>query len=135
MADTPDLSAMINKLTEDPETLGKIMNMASSIMGNMNNNDSSPSPSEDSSKIADESSTKTSANADSGENLNLNLDFLPTLLNGLGGKQKGDSRAALLLALKPYMSNQRAEKIDMMVKAMKLADLAGGFLGGSGLFG
>lgn len=136
MAEAPDLSGIISKLTEDPETLGKVMNLASSLMGNMQADTSestqtSTSPPENN----HESSSENQASA-------FDPTMLASLLGGLGatagnkkdnGGKSGDSRTALLLALKPYMSEERAEKIDMMIKAMKLANIAGGLLGNSEL--
>lgn len=127
MADTPDLSEMINKLTADPEMLGRIMNMASAIMGNM----PEQKPQE----------PKEAANKE--ESPKLNVDMLPLLLGNLGGGKtesgahtaaKHGSQTALLTALKPYMSSERSEKIDTIIKVLKLAEIAGGILGNKELF-
>ena len=48
----------------------------------------------------------------------------------LGGGTKSDPRCALLYALRPYMGHARAGRIDTLVNMLRLADLAGGMLGG-----
>ena len=135
MAETPDLSGIISKLTEDPETLGRVMNLASSLMGNIPTDNKEAPPAEN-----------TAAPQTEGQIPAFDPAMLASVLGSLGspgGKpadgnkenanKSGDSRTALLLALKPYMSPERAEKVDMMIKAMKLADIAGGLLGNSDL--
>lgn len=134
MADTPDLGEIISKLTEDPEMMGKVMGLASSLMGSIPQDNAANPP------IQDESSPREGAESKP----SFDPSMLSALLGGLngavgsdkkdGGGKGGDSRAALLMALKPYMSEDRAEKIDMMIKALKLADVAGNLLGNSGLF-
>ncbi len=138
MAETPDLSGIINKLTEDPETLGKVMNLASSLMGNMQAD--VPASNETKTPLLE----RDRQNPAESQMLAFDPAMMTSLLGGVGAVtasdkkespiKTGDSRTALLMALKPYMSPERAEKIDMMIKAMKLADIAGGLLGNSGIF-
>lgn len=135
MADTPDLGEIISKLTEDPEMMGKVMGLASSLMGGL--------PRENTANSLVQSESITQENTESKPAIDPNM--LTALLGSLGGSsgsekkeggnKSGDSRTALLMALKPYLSEERAEKIDMMIKALKLADAAGNLLGNSGLFG
>ena len=56
-------------------------------------------------------------------------ESIAAIAKALGGN-KSDPRCALLYALKPYMGHGRAEKIDTLVNMLRLADLAGGMLGG-----
>lgn len=142
MAEAPDFSEMISKLTENPEMLGQIMNMASAIMGNMNSNGDKNSDVEQNTAVSPNEEKAAAAFAD--KTPNIDTAMLSSLIGNLAksgskgqnaGIKGGDSKTALLVALKPYMSSKRSEKIDMMIKALKLAELAGGFLGKGGLFG
>ncbi len=141
MADTPDISGIISRLTEDPEMLGKVMGLASSLAGSIPQ-DNKPNT------ASQEQNNEAPLSENNGEQKpGFDPGMLTALLGNLGNfggsgssdkkesvSRSGDSRTALLMALKPYMSEDRAEKIDMMLKAMKLADIAGGLLGNSGLF-
>lgn len=149
MAEAPDFGEMISKLTENPEMLGQIMNMASAIMGNMNSNGDKSSESTSQNSTVEQNTAvspdeEKAAAAFADKTPNIDTAMLSSLIGNLvksgskgpnEGIKGGDSKTALLVALKPYMSSKRSEKIDMMIKALKLAELAGGFLGKGGLFG
>lgn len=56
-------------------------------------------------------------------------------LAGLAGKTGIDSnQQTLLRALTPYLSSRRIAKLEKAMRAAKMANLASGFLGNSGLF-
>lgn len=133
-----DISAALGKLLEDPAALSRVMSMASTLMGNVGATSASSSgedaqptsaepsahpdiPSQASEETAPLSPTSVDQSAPS-------IAALAQVLGGGGGK--GDPRCALLYALKPYMGHGRAEKIDTLVNMLRLADLAGGLLGG-----
>lgn len=128
--DNNDISGALAKMLEDPEALSKAMSIAKSLMGNMP--DTAPSDAAQTSEneniavpaAAQPSEEKASADASAGPSLAAIAQLL-----GAGGN-KGDPRCALLYALKPYMGHGRAEKIDTLVNMLRLADLAGGMLGG-----
>lgn len=127
--DNNDIAGALGKLLEDPAALAKAMSIASSLMGNMSEvQNDAPGPSD----IPDTSVENTAPQANT--NASINSDGAPSIaamaqLLG-GGGAKGDPRCALLYALKPYMGHGRAEKIDTLVNMLRLADLAGGMLGG-----
>ncbi len=49
-------------------------------------------------------------------------------------QKKNDQRCALLRSLKPFLKESRSEKLEMIIKAIQLADLTGGLLDGKKLF-
>lgn len=131
--DNNDISGALSKLLEDPAALAKAMSIASSIMGSVPAApETKPVPDEPS-----ESAENASEAVPTGASPNVATDTIgetPSIaaiaqMLG-GGGTKGDPRCALLYALKPYMGHGRAEKIDTLVNMLRLADLAGGMLGG-----
>ena len=98
-----DIGDKISSILNDPAQFGKIAQMAKSIMGGE----------------PEAGREKTAQAEDDGLGLN------PALLSRLGGllKKSGgkSSQAALLEAMKPYLSEKRRKKME---KAMKLAKLA-----------
>ena len=54
--------------------------------------------------------------------------MLPQLLGMLSGAAADDPRAALLIALKPYLSDARRERADALIRALGLASAAQKFL-------
>ncbi len=115
-----DLGSLLNVLTENPEAL----NAMGSLMGVLSKNKKSP-----------EAPPKQS-----------DSDALLGLLGSLGGNKNSDVRAdnpvsklfgskddihnriALLNAVKPYLSPERRDKLEGVVKLLKLTEL--GELGG-----
>ncbi len=146
MDNNNDLSGMLSKLLENPEALSSVMKIAGSLMNNI--------PNETSESQAEPSNIKPnsiSRNNDGSMNTfeNSSNDAVPTsaqqsmpdlsalsALVGIADKanKKSDPRCNLLNALRPYMSHGRTEKIDMMIKALGLAELADGFLNNKKLF-
>jgi len=141
--DSNDIGEKISKLLEDPGALAGLMSIAGNLMKNQDFSNLVEDGAQ--SAIAKETnavgeSVKDTADpqkssipagnfhtqgADS-PNAEQSLAALAELIT----KQKAnDPRCTLLYALKPYMNHDRAEKIETLVKILKISDLAGGFLG------
>lgn len=144
MENNNDIGAMLSKLLEDPAALSRVMSLAGTLMDNLPKD--AQTEAEASKPI--ESSAETQTQADTSEDAEAvpafaagqassspDLSALKALtgLSGMAGK-KSDPRCNLLTSLRPYMGHGRAEKIDMMIKALNLAELAGGFLNNKKLF-
>lgn len=132
MPENDALKQQLSGILEDPEAMARIMSIAGSLMGGMNPSDDSPEAQ------ADSGSNDTAPAKEAQGSVNSPTDgfdlsaALPAIAGILKNDKKNDPRTNLLYALKPYMSHDRGEKIDMLVKAMKLADIAGGFISGGG---
>ena len=144
MENNNDIGAMLAKLLEDPAALSRVMSLAGTLMNNIPKD--SPNEAQTSAPIESYAQPPTQVNteevaedvptfASNQESSSPDLSALKALtgLSGLGGK-KSDPRCNLLNSLRPYMGHGRAEKIDMMIKALNLAELAGGFLNNKKLF-
>ncbi|MBO5416575.1 MAG: hypothetical protein J6A83_08115 [Clostridia bacterium] len=131
------ISAMIDKIMANPELIGMV---ASALRG------SEPAP-------ADEGRTESEATEVSAESAGIaasgmtnlpSMDKLPELvaaiapmLSTAGAKSvpagkigvSGDKRSCLLVALKPYLSRERCEAIDYMIRLGALSEIFRG-LGG-----
>jgi hypothetical protein len=95
------LEDIINKLTENPEMMKSLMNVAGNIMNDTPSvNQRGDSPREENDEIDRVKPHKRKRGNDA-ENL-----------------------ICLLLALKPYVSDERCEKIDGIVKILKLVQLS-----------
>ena len=95
------LEDMISKLTENPERMKSLMNVAGNIMNdgqNVQNDDNRP---REESAERDRVKPQKKRRGNDAENL-----------------------ICLLLALKPYVSDERCEKIDGIVKILKLVQLS-----------
>lgn len=100
MADskTPDLSGMIELIQKNPELLKTAMGLLSSV--------------------SEKKEEKPSLDMTALSNL------MPTVTGESSGKKEGlDRRAALLSALKPYLSPERREVIDRMMSFSRVGDL------------
>ncbi len=129
--DSNDISGALSKMLGDPAALAKAMSIASSLMGNMPSQNTDGKPIDDTSSQSAGESTAASVSNDSANVGNGEAPSIAAIAGMLGGGgTKGDPRCALLYALKPYMGHGRAEKIDTLVNMLRLADLAGGMLGG-----
>ncbi len=141
-----DLNGMLSKLLSDPAALSSIMSIAGSLMNNLPKESEQIKKAEEniqpeSSVKNDDNSIAVSANnadqtAPTSSSVKIpDLSALGSLAGNLGGgNKKSDPRCNLLNSLRPYMSHGRAEKIDMMIKALSLAELADGFLNNKKLF-
>ena len=98
-----ELSAKLSEILSDPESMGRVREMAESIL----NQKSEPKPPEN----------DLSQLADIGE-----ISQIMGLVSKLQS-QNDDPRAALLTALKPHLSEAKREKVDTAIKILRLLDL------------
>lgn len=118
------MESKLQRLLNDPEALGAVMNMAKSLKAS---GDSSGEPEQS----PDEGETVPSA-AGSGDSGNLfslldNIDpaTIGKLMGLMGEYTRTDDRRTLLLnALKPYLRSERAEKIDKAGQIVRIARTA-----------
>ena len=137
-----ELLPLIARLSEDPEAMKAI----SGLMGAMNVQKSEPPPKKETqsdplSAILSMMGGKGGGGADAGKNAQSDAsDVTRNLLNALGGdksRERGDSgigklfgtqeemknRILLLNAVRPYLSEGRREKLETVIKLLKLAEL------------
>jgi len=122
-----DLGTALKGLLSDPEALSGIMSIASGLM-------SPADKKEADSHNPDESETTALTSVKDASD---NVPSLPdlTALMGLIGSQsrKKDPRCELLNALRPFVDRDRCERIDKLIKLIRLADMANGFISGGKL--
>ncbi len=129
--DSNDISGALSKMLEDPAALAKAMSIASSLMGSMPTAPEVKAASDEVSEVAEDAEAVPAVTSPETPSENSgDAPSVAAIAQMLGGGTKGDPRCALLYALKPYMGHGRAEKIDTLVNMLRLADLAGGMLGG-----
>ena len=109
-----DLSEQLQKMLADPEAMSQVMQIAGSLMGQ-----SATAPADPADPAAAPPAGSPSASLP---------PELPRLLGALSADGAGDPRAALLTALKPYLSDARRERADALIRALKLAAVAEKFL-------
>ena len=111
----PDLSAMLNGILQDPAQMARLQEMAVSL------GLTAPTAS------ADAANAPTAASADSPVPPTDLPVGLPSLLGGsVPSKHRPDQRTALLMALRPYLSDSRREMIDAIVNFSRLGSMLGG---------
>ena len=91
-----DLSGKLNEILSDPDKLKTVMSAVSGIMGQSEKNAEAPVQKTD-----------------------VPLQSAPTPVF------KSNERSELLRALKPFLSKDKCERIDKMLKIMTFAELAG----------
>lgn len=110
-----DMQSQMNAILQDPEMMQKISALAQSL-----NSPSQPSaPQEPVSSGFPE----------------LDPGMIQTLLGFAQKSGIDNNQQNLLQALGPYLKNERIQKLEKAMRAAKMARLASGFLGNSGLFG
>ncbi len=132
MDELPDLSAGIGKLLEDPEMLGKALSIATTLKksgmldglfggGQIEASETSQEPTR---KISQTYSAPPDAYTE--EDLSKDRPSLPDQRQSAdrGWGENNRRRKALLLALRPYMSEERQERIDTVLRILELLDLA-----------
>ena len=128
-----ELQSALGKLLEDPESLARIMGIANSLMGSTGQTEDNKDTPHIENPGKDTLEEHESAKEETAEAFNLSA--LPVLLGKLGSQSgKNDPNCALLTALKPFMAHGRAEKIDSLIRALKMAEAASGLLKSSGIF-
>ncbi len=117
----PDLSSIMNMISENPA----LMEMASSILSSM------PKPEQASMSDTSESvepTVEASAAPSFGPPPSFDPELFAKIAPMLGGMNSKSSpsderRCALLRALRPYLSPERRDAIDYMLKFSRLGDL------------
>lgn len=101
-----DLSGKLSELLSDPEGMARIQKMAQSLL-------SDTKPAEP-------------------EAMGIDISKLMPIISKINSRPS-DSRTSLLLALRPYLSDKRKERLDTAVKMLRVADMLP-LLQESGLF-
>ena len=129
-----DIRDALGKLLSDPEALSGIMSTASALLGGASAQPVADTPQstlpQPTLQQAESPTVKDSENATAAPLGGLDLASLAGLF---GAAVKDDPRCNLLYALRPFLSRERAEKIDGLVKAMKLANAAEKLLSNNGI--
>ena len=105
-----DLTQKITSILNDPDSLETIKSIADSLMGDEGNN--SPKQQNNSPDLSQLFSSVTPDQ----------LSGIMRVMNAFNSKVS-DDRAALLLALKPHLSEKRRQKVDKAVKLLKLVSV------------
>ena len=127
-----DLSSLVSNLLSNPDAISKMSNIISSLSSNTNGKNSPPSNEnkEISKESKDNVESNTSNNKDSSPTFQ-NFDAtnilakMPEFLSKISSSKAEDSivakqQIALLLAIRPYLSEHRKELIDTFIKMNKL---------------
>lgn len=108
-----DFENKLNDLLKSPESLEQIMNLARSLSG---------AEAENTEKEVKQESPKSQSNADPA------TGFDPKLMGMLGSALKEfgvpSDNAALISAIKPYLKQDRRDKVEKAIQIAKLAKIA-----------
>jgi hypothetical protein len=96
-----DISERLSAILNDPEGMEKIKKMAENMLGPKEEKVSEPL-----------------------EEMGLDMASLTRAIGLLKNKNKENDRVKLLLALKPHLSLEKRERVDVAVKILKLLDMA-----------
>ena len=129
-----DFSVMLDKVLSNPEILTTVASALSgasaSGTGESNGDKAAEQPNTQESAAASVSAELPSLDADAMmQKLPQMMKLLSPMLSGGGEKNHAsasvpsDKRTCLLLAIKPYLSPQRCEAIDYIVKFSKLSEI------------
>ena len=122
-----DFSAILDKVLSNPDILTTV---ASALSGASNGTGEAESKSTDAPRA--EESAMASAPLDTDvmmQKLPQIMKMLSPMISGTGAKNHApahdptDKRACLLLAIKPYLSKERCEAIDYIIKFSKLSEI------------
>lgn len=121
-----NMSGMINQLLSDPESMKKLMAMASSLGLGQPSPQQQPQQNTEQAQSQAQSDGTASVPAMSGQSSpatnNGSAEALSRAVQALGGLNSApaanDRHASLLMALKPYMRSQRQEKLDGAMKLL-----------------
>ena len=135
-----DMGSVIAKMLEDPEALGKVMSLAgtlssSGLLGGLGIGDNSESRSEPKQQAFQE----TNNTAHDGSKYEVKKTTQNPLESSLPKnhenhenhghsyrKIKSCDRIRLLEAMRPFLSDEKRDKLDVVIKIIGLADAAGG---------
>ena len=121
-----DFSAILDKVLSNPEILTTVASALSGASGGTG----------EAEKTADLPSTEESVPASAPLDTDVMMQKLPQIMKMLSPMMSGpgaknhspahdpsDKRACLLLAIKPYLSKERCEAIDYIIKFSKLSEI------------
>lgn len=118
-----DLSAKLAEILNDPKAMNEVRAMAESLLGEAPTAPQpqvqvqpQPQPPQPQAPISDLASLLPAGGLDMSQ-----MAGLMKIMNALKGSGN-DSRAQLLMALKPHLSEPRREKVDTAVKLLKLIE-------------
>lgn len=96
-----DLSQKLTEILNDEESMNKVRSLAENILSN----------------------NETQSNSD--DNFGLSANELSMIIGIIGRLKNGkdDKRTALLSALKPNLSAEKQEKVDVAIKLLKLIEI------------
>ena len=136
-----DMGSMIAKMLEDPEALGKVMSLAgtlssSGLFGGLSTGDNVESRSEpkaqafqETNNSVNDSSNKYEVKKTTQNPLEANLPKNRENHENHGHsyrKIKSSDRIRLLEAMRPFLADEKRDKLDVVIKIIGLADAAGG---------
>ena len=136
-----DMGSVIAKMLEDPEALGKVMSLAgtlssSGLLGGLGIGDNSESRSEPKQQAFQETSNSVNESSNKYEVKKTAQNPLESSLpkNHENHENHGHSyrkikscdRIRLLEAMRPFLSDDKRDKLDVVIKIIGLADAAGG---------
>lgn len=110
-----DMQAQMNAILQDPDMMQKISALAQSL-----NPQPQPAPAQE------------TPNPPLPE---IDPKIMQTLFGFAHNSGIDSNQQNLLQALGPYLKNERIQKLEKAMRAAKMARMASGFLGNSGLFG
>ena len=112
-----DMQSQMNAILNDPEMMGKIMQMAQAL------NQSPPEQKDSPPKGQSEGFSMPEVDL-----------AMVQKLSGLAGQTRIDkNQRNLLSALTPYLSRERISKLEKAMRAARMASMASGLLGSSGI--
>lgn len=124
-----DMGPMLSKLLEDPQSLGKVMNIASALsssgalsglsFGNGGEKENGRIYSDAQNAHSESAAKQTYTEVNQGENSNRKQ----------GHKIRPCDRIRLLEAMRPFLSDDKRDKLEVVIKILGLADAAGGLYG------
>lgn len=114
-----DMEAKMGAILGNPEAMQKIMSLAQSL--NLADKD-------DGEKAHPESEPTESKQQNSGFQ-NLDLSIIQKLSGAIGNGKIDKNEQTLLIALRPYLSQNRLKKLERAMQAAKMAKVASSFLG------
>ena len=123
-APTDSFSGVLNSILSDPQMLSTITSMAQRLK---EGSDSQPVSETQHEAQAEKPDALASADKESSAPTSLPdaIGALAPLLSGITPKhsKKDDDRACLLRALKPYLSQDRSQAIDYIIRFSSIADV------------
>lgn len=115
--DMEDIFQKLNSIISDKETADNLKN----IINNFNTSSTNSSQASDDEKKYQNSSESNSSSDIPNFDINTILK-LKNLMDKFNSSQN-DSRANLLLALKPYLADSKKEKIDLYIRFLKILNV------------